>query len=152
VAPTQEGASIDHAAILVTTCGAGVRERTTEWIESGEYLRAHTLQALALELAEAFAEWIHAKIRRVWGFPDREGLPKLDLFRARYRGKRYSFGYPACPDLTQQRKLWELMRPQDHIGVELTEGDMMDPEASVSALVFHHPDALYFGVGRGGEE
>ncbi len=65
--------------------------------------------------------------------------------QARYRGKRYSFGYPACPDLAGQRALFAVLRPEE-IGVQLTEGDMMDPEASVSALVFHHPDARYFGV------
>jgi 5-methyltetrahydrofolate--homocysteine methyltransferase len=148
VAPARAGAPVDHAAMLVTTCGAGVRERASAWLERGEYLRAHTLQVLALELAEAFAEWVHAKIRTVWGFPDPPDLSRLDLFRARYRGKRYSFGYPACPDLSEQQKLWRLMRPDDHIGVELTDGYMMDPEASVSALVFHHPAATYFGVGQ----
>ena len=68
-----------------------------------------------------------------------------DRLAARYRGKRYSFGYPACPELADQRLLFELLEPED-IGVELTEGDMMSPEASVSAMVFHHPDARYFGV------
>ena len=148
VARVREGAPIDHAAILVTTCGSGVRERARQWMENGEYLRAHTLQVLALELAEGFAEKVHEQIRAAWGFPDPEGFTRMDMFRARYRGKRYSFGYPACPDLSLQRKLWRLMRPHDHIGVELTEGDMMDPEASVSALVFHHPAAEYFGVGK----
>jgi 5-methyltetrahydrofolate--homocysteine methyltransferase len=71
----------------------------------------------------------------------------MDRFRARYHGKRVSFGYPACPDLEDQAKLWRLLRPEE-IGVELTDGFMMDPEASVSALVFHHPQAEYFGVGR----
>jgi len=148
VQPLRGGAPADHAAILVTTCGAGIRDRASRWLEEGEYLRAHTLQVLALELAEAFAEWIHARIRAAWGFPDPADLSRLDLFRARYRGKRYSFGYPACPDLSEQTKLFRLMRPADHIGVELTDGYMMDPEASVSALVFHHPAATYFGVGR----
>ncbi len=148
VAPSRNGKPVDRAAILVTTCGSGVRERANAWLADGEYLRAHTLQVLALEIAEAFAEWIHAKTRAAWGFPDPADLSRLDLFRARYRGKRYSFGYPACPDLSKQTKLWRLMHPADHIGVELTDGYMMDPEASVSALVFHHPAATYFGVGR----
>ena len=69
-----------------------------------------------------------------------------DRFRARYRGKRYSFGYPACPDLEDQSVLFALIKPEE-IWVALTEGFMMEPEASVSALVFHHPDAVYFGVG-----
>jgi 5-methyltetrahydrofolate--homocysteine methyltransferase len=64
---------------------------------------------------------------------------------ARYRGKRYSFGYPACPNLEDQQGIWKLLRPEQ-IGVRLTEGMMMEPEASVSALVFHHPDCTYFAV------
>ena len=71
----------------------------------------------------------------------------LDRFQARYRGKRYSFGYPACPALEDQAGIFKLLRPEE-IGVNLTEGFMMEPEASVSALVFHHPDATYFGVGN----
>ena len=77
--------------------------------------------------------------------PTRRSWRCRTSFAARYRGKRYSFGYPACPDLAFQRELFEALRPEE-IGVHLTEGDMMDPEASVSALVFHHPDARYFGV------
>jgi 5-methyltetrahydrofolate--homocysteine methyltransferase len=70
----------------------------------------------------------------------------LDRLQARYQGKRYSFGYPACPALEDQAGIWALLKPED-IGVSLTEGFMMEPEASVSALVFHHPDCAYFGVG-----
>jgi 5-methyltetrahydrofolate--homocysteine methyltransferase len=68
-----------------------------------------------------------------------------DRFSSRYHGKRYSFGYPACPNLEDQSKLWKLLRPEE-IGVQLTEGFMMDPEASVSAIVFHHPDCAYFSA------
>jgi len=74
-------------------------------------------------------------------------MTMLDRFQARYRGKRYSFGYPACPNLEDQTGLFNLLHPEE-IGVNLTEGFMMDPEASVSALVFHHPDCTYFGVGE----
>src|SRR4029079_8056052 len=98
------------------------------------------------ETAEAAAEWVHAKLRAAWGFRDADNLPRQALFQARYRCKRYSFRYPACPDLEQQAGLFKLLRPEE-IGVELTEGFMMEPEASVSALVFHHPDATYFSVG-----
>ena len=118
-----------------------------EWKASGEYLKSHTLAALALESAEAAAELVHRDLRSAWGFPDPDDLELRDLFGARYRGKRYSFGYPACPDLSYQRLLFELLQPEE-IGVELTDGDMMDPEASVSAVVFHHPEARYFGVGE----
>jgi 5-methyltetrahydrofolate--homocysteine methyltransferase len=135
----------DHIALLVTTAGAGIRERAEDLKQRGEYLRSHALQALALETAEAAAEWLHARLRNLWGFPDPPETTMRDRFRSHYRGKRYSFGYPACPELADQAILWELLEPED-IGVGLTEGFMMDPEASVSALVFQHPDAVYFSV------
>jgi len=141
-----EVTSRDHIALFVTTAGEGIRELAEDAKQKGEYLRSFALQALAIETAEAAAEWLHSKLRTAWGFPDRPALPRQALFQTRYRGKRYSFGYPACPDLEQQSELFHLLLPQD-IGVELTEGFMMEPEASVSALVFHHPDAVYFSAG-----
>ena len=135
----------DSVAAFVVSAGEGVRERATAAKEAGEYLASHAIQALALETAEAAAEWLHAGLRAMWGFPDPPGMSMRDRFAARYRGKRYSFGYPACPDLDDQEALWRLLRPEE-IGVHLTEGMMMDPEASVSALVFHHPQARYFSV------
>ncbi|HEX9798832.1 MAG TPA: methionine synthase [Thermoanaerobaculia bacterium] len=135
----------DHVALFVTTAGEGVRERVEAWKHEGEYLKSHAFAALALETAEAAAEHLHRTLRAEWGFPDPPELAPEDRFAARYRGKRYSFGYPACPDLAGQRALFAALRPEE-IGVTLTEGDMMDPEASVSALVVHHPEARYFGV------
>ncbi|HSM13629.1 MAG TPA: vitamin B12 dependent-methionine synthase activation domain-containing protein, partial [Thermoanaerobaculia bacterium] len=135
----------DHVALFVTTAGEGVRERVEAWKHAGEYLKSHAFAALALETAEAAAEHLHSRLREAWGFPDPPELAPEDRFAARYRGKRYSFGYPACPDLAGQRALFAALRPEE-IGVRLTDGDMMDPEASVSALVVHHPDARYFGV------
>jgi 5-methyltetrahydrofolate--homocysteine methyltransferase len=133
----------DYVALFAVTCGAGVRERAGAWKERGDYLRSHALQALAIECAEATAEWLHARLRTLWGFPDPPELTIADKLKAHYRGIRVSFGYPACPELADQATLWRLLRPEE-IGVELTEGFMMDPEASVSALVFHHPAAKYF--------
>ncbi|MBI4245961.1 MAG: B12-binding domain-containing protein, partial [Candidatus Rokubacteria bacterium] len=133
----------DYVAMFAVTCGPGVRERAGQWKERGDYLRSHALQALAIECAEAFAEMLHARLRTLWGFPDPPELSIGDKLKARYRGLRVSFGYPACPDLADQATLWRLLRPEQ-IGVALTEGFMMDPEASVSALVFHHPAAKYF--------
>jgi 5-methyltetrahydrofolate--homocysteine methyltransferase len=133
----------DHLALFVVTAGAGIRERSEEWKQQGEYLKAHGLQALAIETAEGCAEWLHRRIREDWGFPDPPSTTMHDRFTSRYRGKRYSFGYPACPNLDDQQGIWKLLRPED-IGVQLTEGMMMEPEASVSALVFHHPDCAYF--------
>ena len=133
----------DHLALFVVTAGAGIRERSEEWKQAGEFFKAHAIQALAIETAEGAAEWLHRRIREDWGFPDPPTLTMHDRFTSKYRGKRYSFGYPACPNLDDQQGLFALLRPED-IGVQLTEGMMMDPEASVSALVFHHPDCAYF--------
>jgi 5-methyltetrahydrofolate--homocysteine methyltransferase len=135
----------DSVALLVTTAGEGVRQKAEELKTAGEYLLCHALQALAVETAEAAAEWLHRRIREAWGFPDPPELTMTDRFQARYRGKRYSFGYPACPELADQTQLFDLL-PGGKIGVELTDGFMMDPEASVSAVVVHHPQARYFAV------
>ncbi len=133
----------DHLAMFVVTAGEGIRDKSQEWKEAGLYFKSHGLQSLAIETAEGCAEWLHRRIREDWGFPDPPSMTMHDRFTSRYRGKRYSFGYAACPNLDDQQGLWKLLCPDD-IGVHLTEGMMMDPEASVSALVFHHPDCAYF--------
>ncbi len=137
----------DHLALFVVTAGEGVRERSEKAKNEGYYFKSHGLQALAIETAEGCAEWLHRRIREDWGFPDPPELTMAQRFTSRYRGKRYSFGYPACPNLEDQAGIWKLLKPEE-IGVQLTEGFMMDPEASVSALVFHHPDCTYFSVGE----
>ena len=145
ILPSAAGAR-DHIALFVVTAGADIRQRAEEAKTAGRYFYSHGLQALAIESAEACAEWLHRRIREDWGFPDPPETSMSDRFTSRYRGKRYSFGYPACPNLEDQAGIWMLLRPEE-IGVHLTEGMMMDPEASVSALVFHHPDCAYFSVG-----
>lgn len=132
----------DAVAIFVVTAGGRVAEVARELTADGRLLDAYALQALALETAEAAAEWLHRRLRELWGFPDPADLTMEERFRARYRGIRLSFGYPACPDLEPQRDVFRLLSPEE-IGVTLTEGCMMDPEASVSAVVFHHPEARY---------
>ncbi|HTA47212.1 MAG TPA: methionine synthase [Bryobacteraceae bacterium] len=133
----------DHLGLFVVTAGEQVRRYSEEAKQRGEFFLAHALQALAIETAEGCAEWLHRRMREDWGFPDSPAMTMHDRFTSRYRGKRYSFGYAACPNLDDQLGLWKLLRPED-IGVELTDGMMMDPEASVSAMVFHHPDCAYF--------
>jgi 5-methyltetrahydrofolate--homocysteine methyltransferase len=145
VLPAQ-GGKRDHVALFVVTAGEGVRERSEKAKNEGYYFKSHGLQALAIESAEACAEWLHRRIREDWGFPDPPEMTMAQRFTSRYRGKRYSFGYPACPELEDQSGIWKVLRPEE-IGVQLTEGYMMDPEASVSALVFHHPDCTYFSIG-----
>jgi len=136
----------DHFALFVVTAGGGVREKSEAAKAAGQFFKAHAIQALAIETAEACAEYVHRRLREDWGFPDPPSLSMQERFTSRYRGKRYSFGYPACPNLDDQQGMWKLLNP-DEIGVQLTEGMMMEPEASVSALVFHHPDCAYFTAG-----
>jgi 5-methyltetrahydrofolate--homocysteine methyltransferase len=135
----------DFVAFFVVTCGQGILDLSREWREKGDYLKSHALQSIAIESAEAFAELLHERLRAMWGFPDTPNLTLSDRFQTRYRGLRVSFGYPACPALEDQEKLFDLLKPAS-IGVTLTENHMMEPEASVSALVFHHPQARYFSV------
>jgi 5-methyltetrahydrofolate--homocysteine methyltransferase len=146
VLPPRDGRR-DHIALLVTGAGEGIRALSEQAKLEGRYVFMHAIQALALETAEAAAEYLHGLIRGAWGFPDPPTMTMADRFVSRYRGKRYSFGYPACPRLEDQEPLFRLLGPE-RIGVRLTEGFMMDPEASVSALVFHHPAARYFNVGN----
>jgi 5-methyltetrahydrofolate--homocysteine methyltransferase len=146
ILPARDGKR-DHLALFVVTAGEGVRERSEKAKNDGYYFKSHGLQALAIESAEACAEWLHRRIREDWGFADPPDLTMAQRFTSRYRGKRYSFGYPACPNLEDQVGLWQLLKPEE-IGVQLTEGFMMDPEASVSALVYQHPDCTYFSAGE----
>ncbi|MGH9485153.1 MAG: dihydropteroate synthase, partial [Terriglobales bacterium] len=122
----------DHLALLVVTAGAGVRARAEAAKQAGRYVYSHGLQVLALETAEATAEWLHRRIREDWGFPDPPPMTMKDRHTSRYRGKRYAFGYPACPNLNDQAGIWKLLHPEE-IGVQLTDGMMMEPEASTSA-------------------
>ena len=137
----------DHVALFCVTSGTAVRGAVEELKAKGEFLKAHALAALALETAEAFAELCHRHLRLSWGFGDAADLSVPDIFKAKYRGIRVSFGYPACPRLEDQEILFDLLKPES-IGVNLTEGFMMDPEGSVSALVFHHPQGRYFTISQ----
>ncbi|MEE2700632.1 MAG: methionine synthase [Chloroflexota bacterium] len=139
---------VDYIGAFVTTVGGPIRELAEQWKQDGDYLALHILQTLALEGAEAFAEVLHQRMRAKWGFPDPTTLSKEDIFRTNYQGRRYSFGYPACPNLEDQEILWRLLEPKASINVDLTDGYMMDPEGSVSALVFHHPQAKYFNLSQ----
>jgi len=142
-----ESGIMDTVGFLVVTAGEGAREQAERWKEQGDYLRSHALLSTALEVAEGMAERVHQIMRDNWGFPDPADMTMKQRFGARYQGIRVSFGYPACPDLEDQEPLFELMKPED-IGVHLTEGFMMEPEASVSAMVFAHPEAQYFNVDK----
>jgi 5-methyltetrahydrofolate--homocysteine methyltransferase len=141
-----ESGQMDYVGFLLVTAGHDINELAKDWRDKGDYLKSHALQATALEVAEGFAERIHHIMRDVWGIADRVDMTMQERFGAKYVGQRFSFGYPACPNLEDQAKLFNLLKPED-IGVELTESFMMEPEASVSAIVFAHKEARYFNVG-----
>jgi 5-methyltetrahydrofolate--homocysteine methyltransferase len=138
------GEKKDYTALMAITCGEGVAEFARREREKGNYLRSYIVEALALGLAEAFAEVLHYRIRSDWGFA--EARSKQPLNKVHYRGRRYSFGYPQCPELANQRKLFNLLKPEGDVKVKLTDGFMMDPEASVSAFVLHNAKAKYFYI------
>ncbi|MDQ0087784.1 5-methyltetrahydrofolate--homocysteine methyltransferase [Paenibacillus anaericanus] len=138
---------MDYVGFLIVTAGQGIRELSEQAKVRGDYLYSHALQSVALELAEATAERVHHMMRDTWGFPDPQEMTMKQRHGARYQGIRVSYGYPACPDLEYQAPLFELMKPEE-IGIQLTEGFMMEPEASVSAMVFAHPQAQYFNVDK----
>lgn len=140
-----ESGTMDYLGMFAVTTGLGIRDEAQILKERGAYLESHLLHALALELAEAFAERIHQIMRDSWGFPDPVHLTMPERFTGKYQGIRVSFGYPACPNMEEQEQLFRLIRPED-IGINLTEGLMMDPEASVTGLVFAHPEARHFKV------
>jgi 5-methyltetrahydrofolate--homocysteine methyltransferase len=136
----------DYLCVFVVTAGESVQPKAKFLQSQGELLASHILSALAIEMAEATAEWLHRKIRADWGFADPVNFAWQDLIRTAYRGIRLSFGYPACPNLEDQIALFDLLKPHEAIGVSLTEEMMMVPESSVSALVFHHPHGEYFSA------
>jgi 5-methyltetrahydrofolate--homocysteine methyltransferase len=135
----------DYAAFHVVTMGSQVSERERELFAADEYQDYLLLHGLGVEMTEALAELWHKRIRQEWGFVDEDGPSLAGLFRQQYRGSRYSWGYPACPDLDDQAKLVELLGV-DRIGVSLTEEFHLVPEQSTSAIIVPHPEAKYFVV------
>ncbi len=136
----------DVVAFSLVTVGARASEVTHELFAANKYSDYLYLHGLSVETAEALAEYWHKVIREELEIAGEDAPDINDLFHQKYRGSRYSFGYPACPDLADQVKLFELLHPEEAIGVRLTEGYQLDPEQSTSALVVHHPQAKYFMV------
>jgi 5-methyltetrahydrofolate--homocysteine methyltransferase len=133
----------DYAAFHVVTIGDEASERERELFASDKYQDYLLLHGLSVEMAEALAELWHRRIREEWGFAEEDGPTLAGLFRQQYRGSRYSWGYPACPDLEDQAKVAELL-DIERIGVTLTEEFHLVPEQSTSAIVVPHPEAKYF--------
>ncbi len=139
----------DLLAVQVVTLGGAVAAREQELFGGDRYTDYLYLHGLAAETTEAYAELLHQRIRREWGLGDADAATVEGLFRQEYRGLRYSFGYPACPNLEDQAKMFELLRPE-RIGVSLSDEYMLVPEVSTSAVVTHHPAARYFTVSEEG--
>jgi 5-methyltetrahydrofolate--homocysteine methyltransferase len=137
----------DVVAFHLVTMGARVSEVARELFERNEYADYLHLHGLGVEMAEALAELWHMRIREELGFGAEDAGSAEELFDQKYRGSRYSFGYPACPNLEDQRQLFELLDPQ-RIGVSLSEEWQLDPEQSTSAIIVHHPEAKYFSIAR----
>jgi 5-methyltetrahydrofolate--homocysteine methyltransferase len=140
----------DHLGAFAVTAGVGADELAARFAAEHDDYRAIMVKALADRFAEAFAEYLHARARGEW-YETGAPLSNEDLIAERYRGIRPAFGYPACPDHTEKRKLFDLLGAEEH-GIELTESFAMLPAASVSGVYFHHPEARYFSVGRIGRD
>jgi 5-methyltetrahydrofolate--homocysteine methyltransferase len=137
---------MDVLGLSLVTIGPKASAETQRLFEGGEYTRYLYVHGLSVETAEALAEYHHKKMREELGIAGEDSPHIRDLFHQKYRGSRYSFGYPACPNLEDQTKLFALLHPEENIGVRLTAGFLLDPEQSTSAIVAHHPAAKYFVV------
>jgi 5-methyltetrahydrofolate--homocysteine methyltransferase len=139
------GGDLDYVAFHIVTMGPEVSKRTAELFAGNEYHEYLLLHGLGVEMAEALAEYWHFRIRQEWGFADQDGPNLLGLFRQQYRGGRFSWGYPACPDLEDnERVAWIL--GADRLGIEVGEETAFQyqPEQTTSAIICHHPQAKYF--------
>jgi len=136
----------DVLGLSLVTIGPKASVETQRLFEGGEYTRYLYLHGLSVETAEALAEFHHKKMRQELGIAGEDSPHIRDLFHQKYQGSRYSFGYPACPNLEDQTKLFKLLDPEKNVGVRLTSGFLLEPEQSTSAIVVHHPSAKYFVV------
>jgi 5-methyltetrahydrofolate--homocysteine methyltransferase len=137
---------MDVLGLSLVTIGPKASVETQRLFEGGEYTKYLYLHGLSVETAEALAELHHKKMREELGIAGEDSPEIRDLFHQKYRGSRYSFGYPACPNLEDQTKLFALLKPEENVGVKLTSGFLLEPEQSTSAIVVHHPGAKYFVV------
>jgi len=137
---------MDVLGVSLVTIGPAASMETQRLFEGGEYTKYLYLHGLSVETAEALAEFHHKKMREELGIAGEDAPEIRDLFHQKYRGSRYSFGYPACPNLEDQTKLFSLLKPEENVGVRLTSGFLLEPEQSTSAIVVHHPGAKYFVV------
>jgi 5-methyltetrahydrofolate--homocysteine methyltransferase len=146
---TKESGITDYTGAFALTTGAGIEVKIQEFESKNDDYSAIMLKALADRFAEAFAELLHKKVRtEFWGFAKEEDIPLEDLFKSKYQGIRPAFGYPACPEHSEKRTLFNLLKAEENIGIKLTENFSMYPAASVSGMYFSHPNSRYFNVGK----
>src|ERR1035437_4486175 len=145
---TQHPISNDHIGAFAVTSGIGLKEIVEKFKADHDDYNAIMAEALADRLAEAFAEFLHKRVREEWGFGKEEKLSTADLIEEKYRGIRPAAGYPACPDHTEKAILWNLLDAEKNTGIKLTESFAMWPGSSVSGLYFAHPESKYFAVGK----
>ncbi|AXA35963.1 MAG: methionine synthase [Candidatus Sumerlaea sp.] len=151
IAPKDTGVR-DYIGAFAVTAGHGADALVAEFERQHDDYNAIMVKALADRLAEAFAEYLHKRVRAEWGYGRDEQLSYEDLIRERYRGIRPAAGYPACPDHTEKRTLFDLLEVERNAGITLTESFAMIPPASVSGLYFSHVSAKYFAVGKLGKD
>ncbi|MCZ6831987.1 MAG: methionine synthase [Gammaproteobacteria bacterium] len=152
VAP-HDSAARDYIGGFVVTTGIGVEQRVAEYEAVFDDYNSILLKALADRLAEAFAEHMHLRVRKeFWGYAAAEDLSHEELIRERYKGIRPAPGYPACPDHTEKRALFDLLQAEQNTGVELTEHYAMTPAAAVSGFYYSHPESSYFAIGKIGRD
>ncbi len=137
---------VDNVAFHIVTMGNAIAEAANELFAANAYRDYMELHGLSVQLTEALAEYWHSRVRAEWGIGHGDSPEMARILKQEYIGERYSFGYPACPDLEQQTLLFELLKPE-RVGVELSEEFQLHPEQSTSAIVFHHPEAMYFNAG-----
>ena len=148
IAPKSSGKQ-DYVGAFAVTTGFGTEELAQKYYDDGDDYNAIIVKALADRLAEAFAEFLHYKVRtEIWGYAENENLENEDLIAEKYLGIRPAPGYPACPDHLEKTTIWELLKVKENIGLELTESLAMFPTAAVSGYYFGNPKAKYFGVGK----
>ena len=151
VAPKESGRT-DHVGAFAVTAGIKLEELCSRFDRDHDDYNSIMAKALADRFAEAFAEFLHKRVRAEWGYGRSEDLSNDDLIHEKYRGIRPAPGYPACPDHTEKRLLFDLLRVESNAGITLTESFAMLPAAAVSGWYFAHPDARYFAVGKIGKD
>lgn len=148
IAPKDSGVQ-DYIGCFCVTTGFGVDEKATEFENQLDDYNSILVKALGDRLAEAFAEYLHLKVRKeIWGYASEEQLSNQELIKENYRGIRPAPGYPACPDHLEKPTIWDILKVEENIGVKLTESMAMWPASSVSGYYFAHPESKYFGLGK----